>query len=173
MARILTNRIIEGYITLARGAGTSIGAGSTPIVTDSATLNDASLSFNQAVDCTGYDSIFVGCEIAGGTNPSLTIELLFRDSEAADNNSAATGIRWRRLLAGSRDGLTTVTSPAALETITVGTGTAATTFQEMRTWGHRWVFPRIVTATNAGSTTGFAILVKAGQVRPGGRSSRR
>lgn len=166
MARIYTNRIVEGMITLARGAGTSIGAASAVIAADSATLNDASIPFTQALDCRGYDSIFVGCEIAGGTNPSLTIELLFRDSEAGDNNSPATGIRWRRLIAGSRDGVTAVASPAALETVTVGTGTAPSTLQEMRTWGHRWVFPRITAVANTASTTGFAILVKGGQLRP-------
>jgi hypothetical protein len=160
MPRIYTRQLKEGWITLVRGAGTLIGAGSTVIVADNSTLTDANIPPAQSLDCCGYDSIFVGCNIAGGTNPSLTVEALFRDSEAAD------GSRWRRLLAGAREGLTAVASPAALETVLVGTGTAPVTFAEIRVFGHRSVFLRISAVANPGSTTGYELLVKPGRIRP-------
>lgn len=173
MARIFIGRLKEGWITRARGAGSLVGAPNAQLAADSSTLTEANIPVTQAVDCSGYDSIFVGCEIAGGTNPTMTIEALFRDSEATDGGSPATGMRWRRLLAGAREGVTVATAVSALETVTVGTGTGAATFAEIRTYGHKYVFLRITTVGGTVSTTtGWTILVKPGRVRPifsGGR----
>ena len=49
------------------------------IAADNASLIDANYPIASGIDCTGFDTIFVGVEIAGGTAPTATIEALFRD----------------------------------------------------------------------------------------------
>lgn len=158
MARIFQRRLKEGWITLARGKGSLVGQANVALAADSATLSDANIPPAEMFDCAGYDSIFVGVDIAGGTAPTMTIQLLWRDSEAAD------GSRWRSFSLGSRGGITALASPAAETSGALGTGSS---FVEMRTRGHRYVFPRItaVSGTVAG-TTGWQILAKPGDVRP-------
>lgn len=158
MARIFQRQLKEGWITLARGAGSVIGQANVVLAADPAPGLDSVTPPAQMIDCEGYDSIFVGVDIAGGTAPTMTIQLLFRDSEAAN------GSRWRQVAIGARDGITAVASPAIETSGALGNGS---TFVELRTLGHRFVFSRItaVGGTPAGST-GWAIYVKPGRVRP-------
>src|SRR5690349_3251625 len=70
------------------------------IAADNTDLHDANIDPTKAIDCTGYDTVFVSCDITGGSSPTMTVEPLFRDSDAADGN------RWRRLKTGVPDGVT-------------------------------------------------------------------
>jgi hypothetical protein len=123
------------------------------IAADSATLTDANIPPASAFDCRGYQTIWLGVEIAGGTNPTATIEVLVRDEEAAD------GARWKRLLVGSPDGVT-LGSAASAKTPTLD----GTSLFEVRVEG-RQVFLRIDAVTNSGSTTGITILAMPGKPR--------
>ena len=53
------------------------------IAADSATLTDANFPVAAAISCDGLDTIFLGVEITAGTAPTATLELLFRDADAA------------------------------------------------------------------------------------------
>lgn len=123
------------------------------IAADSATLSDANYPVADALDCAGFDSIFVGVEITGGSSPTCTIEPLFRDGDAADQS------RWTRLLMGSPPG---VTLGAA-----AGQSTGALSNLQM---AEIFVFGRVVylrrsAVTNSGSTTAMTILAIPGRVR--------
>ena len=124
------------------------------IAIDSATLTDANIwptwsgTTGGAIDCSGFDTILVGVEIAAGTSPTATIEALFRDAEAAD------GLRWKRMLIA--------VSPAVSETTGALDGSA---FAELRVLGNPAVFLRVTAVTNSANTTSMNILVSPGQRR--------
>lgn len=129
-------------------------SGSAVIAADSATLTDANIDPTLALDCSGLDSIFVGVEIAGGTNPTMTIEPLFRDEGAAD------GSRWFRLMTGALDGVTL----AAAANQTTGALSSNVNFVELRVFGQK-VFLRISAVANPTSTTAWKILAMPGKAR--------
>lgn len=125
------------------------------LAADSATLTDANIDATLVLDCSGFDSILVGCEIDGGVSPSMTIEALFRDEEAPD------GSRWKRALLGARDGITAAGAPAAEDTGALD----GASFVELRVFGARAVFLRIKAVTNAAGTTGWRVLAIGGKPR--------
>lgn len=149
-------------IALYTGEVATLRSAAALIAADSATLTDANIPPANAIDCTGLDSIFVGVEITGGASPTMTLEALYRDSEAAD------GARWKRLLLGARDGVTL----AALAAEDTG-ALDGTSLVELRTFGFRYVFLRIKAVANAGSTTAWKILGMPGRTRPDFRSFNR
>ena len=123
------------------------------IAADNSTLSDANYAVADALDCAGFDSIFVGVEIDGGSSPTITVEPLFRDGDAADQS------RWTRLLVGSPPGVTLAAAAAQ------STGAlAALTMVELFVFG-RVVYLRRSAVTNSGSTTASRILVIPGRVR--------
>lgn len=126
------------------------------IAADSATLNDTNFPLLGAIQCRGFDTIFVGVEIAGGSSPTATIEALFRDAEAPD------GSRWKRRLFGAREGVTAIASPVAEDTGALG---ANSDFVELRVHGAPLIFLRVKAVTNAAGTTGMKILVQPGRRR--------
>lgn len=126
------------------------------IAADSATLTDANFPAASGFSCQGYDTILVGAEIAGGASPTATIELLFRDEEAAD------GSRWKRLLLGARDGITAIGAVASETTGALG---ANSDFVELRCYGASLVIPRVTAVTNSAGTTSLKILVLPGRQR--------
>ena len=106
---------------------------------DSATLTDA--NFPATADATnggaiafdGVESIIVAVVLTAGTAPTATLELLWRDEDAAD------GSRWKRK-----------ESPLAL--------TAA--FQEVYVFGSK-IYPRLSAVT--GSPTQVELVIKPGR----------
>lgn len=125
------------------------------IAADSATLLDANIDPTIALNCFGYDTIFVGVTIVAGSSPTATIEPLFRDADAAD------GARWKRRLVGAAPGVTL----GAAASQTTGALASDSDCVEIRVFGEPSVFLRISAVTNSGSTTGLSILVRPGQVR--------
>lgn len=124
------------------------------IAADNSTLTDANIPVASALDCRGFETIFVGPEITAGTNPTATYEVLFRDGDAAD------GSRWKRLLLGAAPGVT-LGSLASETTGALVNGQMA----ELRVHGHSSVFIRITAVANATSTTAHSILAIAGKPR--------
>ena len=118
-----------------------------PVAADSATLNDT--NFPPVTDSTnggmintrGFESIWLNAEMSGGTNPTVTVEMLVRDGDASN------GSRWKRLLV----------APATLD----GTG-----FTEVAVYG-RLVYPRISAVT--GSPTSVNMLAFPGEAIPTGK----
>lgn len=125
-----------------------------PAVADSGTLTDANISPTLAVNCRGFDTVFVGVELTGGTSPTATVEPLFRDAEAPD------GSRWKRRLLGARPGVTL----AAIAADNTGALGANSDFVELRVHGAEAVFFRISAVAN--NPTNIKVLVAPGQVRP-------
>lgn len=126
------------------------------IAADNATLTDANIPLSGSIGCQGFETIFVGVEITGGTNPTATIEALFRDGEAAD------GSRWKRRLLGSRDGVAGVAAETNKAAETTG-ALDGTSMVEMRVNNHPNVFLRVTAVTNSGSTSAMNILVSPGR----------
>lgn len=123
-----------------------------PVAADSTTLADATFdptpdpTTGGAIQCRGFATIWLGVELAGGTAPTVTIEPLVRDEEAADQS------RWKTVLsAGS------VLRTSAL------TGAS---FEEVRVDGGR-VYPRIHAVT--GDPTTVRILARPGTPLAGTR----
>lgn len=143
-----TGQLRTGETTVVRSASAIIAA-------DSATLTDANFPVAQALDCTGFDTILVGVEITAGTNPSMTLEALFRDADAAD------GSRWGRMLLGAAPGVTAT----ALANETTAALASNVAWCELRVFGHPSVMLRITAVANAASTTAWKILARPGQVR--------
>lgn len=125
------------------------------IAAESATLSDANFPVAQALNCEGFDTILVGVDITAGSAPTMTIEALIRDGEAAD------GSRWKRLLLGAKDGITTLGAVAAEDTGALD----GTSFVELRVFGAKQVMLRIKAVANAASTTAWKILVVGGRTR--------
>lgn len=141
-----------GVLAVARSASAVIAA-------DNATLTDVNIPVAQAIDCSQFDTIFVGAEITAGTNPTITVEALIRDEDAPD------GSRWKRLQLGARPGVTL----AALANETTGALGSNSDLVELRVFGANQVFLRITAVANAGSTTAWKILAMGGQPRNGAR----
>lgn len=136
--------IFTGEVGIARSASAVIAA-------ESATLSDANFPVAQALNCYGFDTVLVGVEITAGTAPTMTIEALVRDGEAAD------GSRWKRMTAGlAFEGTPAVGDTGALD------GTA---FVELPVFGSKAVMFRIKAVTNAANTTAWKILVLGGRTR--------
>jgi hypothetical protein len=125
------------------------------IAADNATLTDANIPPASAFSCIGLESIFVGVEIVGGSSPTMTIEPLFRDADAAD------GVRWKRLLVGAPPGVT-LASAAVQATPALAPDVQ---LYELRVYGHPLVFLRISAVANATSTTAWKILAMPGLLR--------
>src|SRR5688572_27523259 len=102
------------------------------IAAESATLSDANYPVANAINCARFDTIWVNVEIAAGTNPTATLEVLIRDEDAAD------GARWKRMLVGAPPGVTL--AAAASQKTTALTGAA---FYEVRVEGRSLVQLRI------------------------------
>ena len=114
------------------------------IAADNATLTDANYPITSAIDCTGWETVIVKVSVTAGTAPTMTLEALFRDDNAADGN------RWvRRVLAG-----------AALTTGAILTDVHE---QELVVDGHDLVFFRVSAITNSASTTAASVYVRAGR----------
>jgi len=132
------------------------------IAADSTTYTDANFPVASAFDATGYDSIFLCCEIDAGTNPTLTVELMYRDPDAVD------GQRWKKLLLGTQPGVTAAARAlidSGALTPAVGSTTVGTVV-ELRTYGHSLIFPRVTGVANATSTTEYRLLAMPGASRP-------
>jgi len=120
--------------------------GGSAVAADSATLSDANFPLladattGGTIDCRGLSSLWVSVEFTGGTGPTIDLDPLIRDEDAAD------GARWKRLMPG--------TTPALYQPTLDGTG-----FVEIRCDGGK-VFPRIKAVT--GSPTGIVILARPG-----------
>jgi hypothetical protein len=123
------------------------------ITAETATLTDANFTVTNAVNCWGLESIFVGAHIAGGSAPTVTLEPLFRDENAAD------GARWKRLNVGALPGVTLATAA----TVTTGALTSDGPMVEIRTFGASQVYLRRDAVTNSGSTTNLTILGMPGR----------
>lgn len=142
---------LRDEVTVARAQGL------TPIAADNATLSDANYPLANAIGCRGFDTIWVGVEITAGTNPTATVEALFRNGEAADQ------LRWHRRLLGAPPGITALAAAVAEDT---GALTSNGPMAEIRVDGAPIVYLRIKAVTNATSTTECKILVMPGKRRP-------
>lgn len=140
--------------TLSTSAFTLVRSISGVIAADSTTLTDANIPPASALDCRGYETIFVCVEITGGSSPTATLEVLIRDPDATD------GSRWKRILVGSPDGVTP--GAAASQKTSALDGTS---LYEVRVFGHEKVFLRVDAVTNSGSTTAMKILAIPGKTR--------
>lgn len=125
------------------------------IAADNTSLIDANIAPASGLDCGGYDTILVAAEITAGTNPTATIEPLFRDQDAVD------GSRWKRPLLGAPPGVTLGAVAAQMST-----ALGPLDVYEFRVFGHPLIFLRINAVTNSGSTTNINILVRGGVSRP-------
>ena len=131
--------------------------GAVAIAAENASLVDANYDPAKGLDCFAYDTIFVGVEITGGTNPTATVEPLFRDSSDAPD-----GGRWFRVKCGVTEGVT----PAAAANLTTGALAPNVDFTEIKVFGCRNVFLRIsATGGTVNTTTAWKILVMPGKVR--------
>lgn len=107
---------------------------------------DAGYPVANAIDCRGFDTIYVGVEFVGGATPTAVIEVLKRDPDAPD------GLRWKTLLIGAPNGITQIGAPVSLATPTLdGTGMA-----EVRVDGYSVVYLRVKALT--GAPTSLVIL---------------
>jgi hypothetical protein len=145
MAREVT-QFATGKIITARSAAVAIAAEGTD-------YSDANYPTTSAIDCSAFMSIFVGCEITAGSSPTITVEPLFRDADAAD------GYRWKRLWVGANPGVTLATAA----NLTTGALTPNVTMQELQVFGWNSVYLRISAVANATSTTAWKILAMPGR----------
>lgn len=136
-------------LAVARSATAAIAA-------DNTTLTDANIPPAQALDCSGFQTVWLGVEITGGSSPTMALEVLVRDGDAAD------GARWKKLLVGSPDGVTAASAASAKTPALDGTS-----LFEVRVEGRSSVFFRVDAVTNSGSTTAWKILAMGGKPRVG------
>ena len=136
-----------------RGRMGALRSGDAIIAADNSTLTDANIPPASAIDCTGYDSIFLTLEHTGGTSTTADVEPLFYDADAAD------GSRWKRIALGSRDGVTLAS--AANQKLTIAAGVLT----EFRVFGWGKVFLRIDAVASATGNTAWKILGIPGQRR--------
>lgn len=138
-------------MTLGAVAAVRVVTGA-PVAADSTTLADATFpeatdaTTGGAIECRGYSTIWLGVEFVGGTNPTVVIEPLVRDTEAADQS------RWKTTLSGG-----SVVRTSAL------TGAS---FEEVRVDGGR-IYPRIHAVV--GDPTTVRILARPGTPLAGSR----
>lgn len=117
-----------------------------PVAADSGTLTDAnfpllaSSTTGGTIDCRALATIWIGVEFTGGTTPTIDLDPLIRDEEAAD------GARWKRLL--------TASGPAVYQPTLDGVG-----FVEIRVDGGQ-MYPRIKAVT--GNPTQVVLLARPG-----------
>jgi len=150
MASTRTDRSLTGaVIAVARNVTGEIAA-------DPAALTDVNYPPDQALNCAGFETIWVGVEIDGGSSPTATLEPLFYDPGAAD------GARWGRLLVGAAPGLTPLAAPVVQVTPALPSGQLV----ELRVDGWPKVFLRRTAVANATGTTGMRILARVGRPRP-------
>lgn len=123
------------------------------IAADSATLTDANISPDLALNCKGFDSIFVRPLITAGTNPSVVLEPLFYDALAAD------GARWQRIILSPTPGAAPAGVDAVPTTCALGNGQV----EEISTYGFAKVFLRIASVINATLTSNLIILAYPGR----------
>lgn len=130
-------------LTLVSAARTITGSPSA----DSTSLTDENFPpvpdniLGGALNAFGFSTVLFGVEFTGGSAPTIEIELLFRDA-----NAASDGNRWKRVLPNV---------PITLD----GTGLV-----EFSTYG-TLLFPRLVAVT--GAPTGITILAFPGRRQPG------
>lgn len=141
------------------GTISTVRTGASAIAADSATLTDANIPPSSSVNCFGCETVFVGVTITGGTNPTMTLEPLFRSADDAD------GSRWHRLKVGALSGVNTV-APAQVASQTTNALADDETMEEVRVFGHSQVFFRISAVANATNTTAWAIRVMPGRYIP-------
>ena len=143
MAYIIDGTLTPGLWTKARSATAIIAA-------DNATLSDANYptavdpTTGGPIDCTGWDTIIVKVNITAGTGPTMTLEALFRDGQAADQ------ARWARRVNGSG----AITTPAIASDASEA---------ELSVDGWPLVFLRISAVANATSTTAWKIFARPGR----------
>jgi hypothetical protein len=126
------------------------------IAADSGTLVDATFPVASALSCQGFETVWVGVEIDGGSSPTAAIEVLVRDGDAATD-----GKRWKRLLVGAPPGVTLASAASAKTPALDGTS-----LYELRVDG-RLVFFRVDAVTNPTNTTAMRILAMGGKPRTG------
>jgi hypothetical protein len=143
MARI-AGGIRGGSVVIVRQAASII-------VADSATLTDANIDPTLGFSSKEYDSVLLSVEITAGTNPTMTLEMLLGDAEAAD------GARWKRIALAKRFG----GDDAANQALVVD----STKFIEFVTFGAELIFPRVTAVANPTSTTAWKILALPGARR--------
>ena len=136
MARLTTSLAVRQWTEVRSIAGA--------IAADSTTLTDANFPTSIGYDCAGFETVIVKVEVAAGTNPTMAIEALFRDEDAAD------GLRWTRRVNSSGTALTT----GAL---------AANSECELVVDGHSLVAFRVTAVTNSGSTTSSKVIARPGR----------
>lgn len=141
--------------TFRTGETTELRAIAGAITADSGTLSDANFPAAGGIDCSGFDTVLVGVEIVAGSSPTMTIEALFYDPEAAVD------AKWSRVLLGAAPGVTL----GALGAETTGALASGSQYAELRVFGHSKVYFRVTAVTNAGSTTSSKILGRPGRVR--------
>lgn len=140
---LMTNEI-SAVRTVTDGGGVSA---------DSTTLTDSNFPLladavnGGTVDCRTLSTLWVDVEFVGGTSPSIELDPLIRDGNAAD------GSRWKRLLFGD--------SPAAAQPLLDGSG-----FVEVRVDGGQ-MYPRIKSVS--GAPTSVIILARPGALLNTGR----
>lgn len=127
------------------------------IAAESATLSLANFPLAQALDCYGYETIFVGVEITAGTNPTATIEVL-----AYDPDGVASQV-WKKLLVGSPPGVTAASAASQKTSALDGTSLC-----EVRVCGRKQIMLRVDAVTNATNTTAMTILAMPGARRAPG-----
>lgn len=127
--------------------------GGSAVTADPSTLSDANFPLaadatsGGTIDCRGLATLWIGVEFVGGTTPSIKLDPLVRDGDAAD------GSRWKRLMPGD--------TPAVVQPTLDGTG-----FVEIRVDGG-FLYPRIDTVS--GSPTTIRILGRPGAALNTGR----
>lgn len=127
--------------------------GGSAVTADSSTLTDANFppaadaTNGGTIDCRGLATIWIGVEFVGGSSPTIKLDPLIRDADAAD------GSRWKRLMPGD--------TPALVQPTLDGTG-----FVEIRCDGG-FLYPRIDTVSN--SPTTIRILARPGAALNTGR----
>jgi hypothetical protein len=126
------------------------------IAADNSTLTDANIDPDAAINCAGFETIWAGVEVTGGSSPTVTLEPLFYDPSAAD------GSRWWRSYVGAASGITAIAAPVAQVTPALGAGQMV----ELRVDGHPQVYLRRTAVANSGSTTAMRILVRPGKQLP-------
>lgn len=151
-----SGQLRTGETTVARA-----NAAQAPIAIDSATLSDANYPAISGVltgglDCSGFDTIFVGVEVTVPGTSTMTLEPLFFDPDGAVDQKLS------RLMLGAAPG---VTATALANEVTSALPGLESQYAELRVYGHPQVFLRIQAVGNTTNTTGWKILVRPGRVR--------